>query len=165
MGAKVGKEIEARNNKFPKPRESGSFADGDKFKPFNFRDTNNQKIKAEDLVGKVIVLNFWFINCPPCRQEIPDLNELVEKYKGKDVFFIGLALDSWSDIDEFVKKTPFNYHIFPEARYVANNYNVTSYPTHVVIDKSNKVIFQTTGLATNTIHWVKKSIDEALAVQ
>jgi len=156
-------EIEARNNKLPKPRDSGSFKDGDVFKPFNFRDSENKKFKAEDLVGKVIVLNFWFINCPPCRQEIPDLNELVKTYKDKEVIFIALALDSWTEIDEFFSKTPFNYHIIPDSKYTAARYNVTAYPTHVVIDKSNNVIFQTAGLASNTIHWVKKSIDQALA--
>ena len=156
-------EIEARNNKLPKPRDSGSFKDTDVFKPFNFRDFENKKFKAEDLVGKVIVLNFWFINCPPCRQEIPDLNELVITYKDKEVIFIALALDSWVEIDEFLSKTPFNYHIIPDSKYTASRYNVTAYPTHVVIDKSNNVIFQTAGLASNTIHWVKKSIDHALA--
>lgn len=156
-------EIEVRNNKLPKPRDSGSFKDEDVFKPFNFRDFENNKFKAEDLAGKVIVLNFWFINCPPCRQEIPDLNELVKTYKDKEVIFIALALDSWTEIDEFLSKTPFNYHIIPDSKYTAARYNVTAYPTHVVIDKSNNVIFQTAGLASNTIHWVKKSIDHALA--
>lgn len=158
-------EISARNDKMPKPRESGSFKDGDEFQLFNFRDTENNKFKSEDLAGKVIVLNFWFINCPPCRQEIPDLNDLVEQYKGKEVFFMALALDSWSDVDEFVDKTPFNYHIMPDSKFIAARYGVKSYPTHVVIDKSNKVIFQTSGLGINTIHWVKKSIDQALAGQ
>lgn len=122
-------EIIARNERAPKPRDSGSFKDGDEFKPFNFRDFENNKFKAEDLAGKVIVLNFWFINCPPCRQEIPELNELVKTYKDKDVIFIGLALDSWSDIDEFLSKTPFNYHIIPDSKYTAARYKVNSYPT------------------------------------
>ena len=158
-------EISARFDKMAKPRESGSFKDGDEFIPFNFRDIQNKKFKSEDLVGKVIVLNFWFINCPPCRQEIPDLNDLVVQYKDKEVFFIAVALDPWSDINDYVSKTPFNYHILPDSRYLADKYGVKSYPTHVVIDKSNKVIFQTTGLGINTVYWVKKSIDQALAVQ
>jgi len=158
-------EISARNDRMAKPIESGSFKDGDEFKPFNFRDKENKKFKTEDLAGKVIVLNFWFINCPPCRQEIPDLNDLVEQYKEKDVVFIALALDSWTDIDNFLIKTPFNYHILPDSRFFATKYGVKSYPTHVVINKSNKVIFQTTGLGMNTIYWVKKSIDQALTVQ
>lgn len=158
-------QLKARNERAPKPRESGSFKDGDEFKPFNFRDFANNKFKAEDLTGKVIVLNFWFINCGPCRQEIPDLNELVEAFKDKEVIFIALALDSWSEIDEFLDKTSFNYHILPDSRYTAARYKVNTYPTHVVIDKSSKVTFQTSGLGGNTIYWVKKSIDQALAVQ
>jgi peroxiredoxin len=159
-------EIERRNERMSKPRESGSFKDGDEFVAFSFRDTENVKFKAEELKGKVIVLNFWFINCPPCRQEIPDLNDLVAAYKDRnDVVFIAIGLDPWADVNEFIKKTPFNYHLVTDGRYYSDKYKVKSYPTHVVVDKTGKVIFNSTGLAVNTIYWVKKSIDTSIGLE
>lgn len=84
----------------PKPKSSPSFTEGYAFKYFNMRTLDGQKIKAKDLSGKVLVFNFWFINCPPCRAEIPELNRLVDRYKNdKDVMFLGVALDEKADLE------------------------------------------------------------------
>ena len=65
----------------PKPNESKYFTTGKSFGKFKTTDMNGNKINTQDLKGKTIVMNFWFINCPPCRTEIPHLNKLVDKYK------------------------------------------------------------------------------------
>ncbi len=147
----------------PKPRESNFFRTGDKFTSFNEKDINGTRFNLKELTGKVVVLNFWFINCAPCRQEMPELNEVVEAFKSNpDVVFISLALDEKYEIKEFLKTTPFAYKIIDNARFLAQKYGVNSYPTHVVLDRQGKVLFHTTGLAMNTVSWVEKSIKEAL---
>ncbi len=149
--------------RMPKPRESPYFSTGKKISLFKSTDINNKKINLKDEKGKIIVLNFWFINCAPCRMEMPDLNDLVEKYKGNDsVLFIAVALDTRSDIKDFLKKMPFNYTIIHEGRYLSDKYGIKSYPTHVIVDTEGKVYFHTSGLATNTVFWLKKTIDEIL---
>ncbi len=152
-----------RMERMPKPRESTYFRTGKEFSAFKTSDTNHNKINLREARGKIIVLNFWFINCPPCRMEIPSLNELVEIYKGNDtVLFIGVALDDKYNIQEFLKSFPFNYHIVHEGKFIADQYGIRGYPTHVVIDQEGKVYFHTTGLALNTVWWLKKSIAELL---
>ncbi len=150
--------------KMPMPHESKSFRTGTKFTTFNETDINGNRYKLKELKGKVIVINFWFINCPPCRMEIPELNELVASYKdNKDVIFIGIALDEKYELQEFLKTFPFDYNIIENGRNLASSYRVNSFPTHVVIDRDGKVKFHTSGLAKNTVYWIKKSIDETLA--
>ncbi|MDY0904901.1 TlpA disulfide reductase family protein [Pedobacter sp. CFBP9032] len=150
--------------KMPKPRLSDSFKEGDDFKGFKATDINGNKIDLREATGKVIVLNFWFINCPPCRQEIPQLNELVAKYKDNpDVVFLAIATDEKYGLQKFLKTTPYDYQVVPNGHNLASKYSVTLYPTHAIIDKNGKVKFSAVGLATNTIHWIKKSIDESLA--
>ncbi|WP_316803477.1 TlpA disulfide reductase family protein [Pedobacter nototheniae] len=149
-------------DKLPKPRASDSFAEGELFNGLKVTDMNGNKYDLRDSTGKVFVLNFWFINCPPCKAEIPQLNELAAEYKDKNVVFLAIALDERYDLKSFLKTTPFNYNIVDGGRYIANKYDVKGYPTHVVVDKSGFIKFSTLGLASNTIHWVKKSIDEAL---
>jgi thiol-disulfide isomerase/thioredoxin len=147
----------------PRPTESKAFKTGVNFSSFNETDINGNRYKTKDLKGKVIVLNFWFINCPPCKMEIPELNELVAAYKeNKDVIFIAIALDEKYEIKEFLKRSPFNYNIIDRGTSLASSYRVTSFPTHVVIDKEGKIKFHTMGLAKNTVHWLKKSIEEVL---
>jgi len=151
------------SERMPKPRPSDSFKEGEIFKGFKVSDINGNKFDLRANTGKVIVLNFWFINCPPCKAEIPELNELVKDYgENKDVLFLAVALDTKSEIKDFLKTNPYNYNIIDDARFIADKYGVRSYPTHVVIDKTGTIRFSTVGLAFNTVSYIKKSIDEAL---
>lgn len=146
----------------PKPGESKSFVTGTT--PANFTATTikGEKIQLKKLQGKVVVLNFWFVACPPCRMEIPELNELTKEFAGKDVVFVGVALDEKENVEEFIKQSPFDYQQVPSGRPIANQYGVKGFPTHAVLDKSGKVVFQTVGLAANTIYWLHQSIQQAL---
>lgn len=150
----------------PKPHASKAFKNNGRFGNFRERDLEGNLHNLKDLKGKVVVINFWFINCPPCRMEIPDLNELVEQYKdNKDVVFLGIALDDRYRLEEFLRLIPFRYHIIENGRNLAMSNNVNAFPTHVVLNREGKIQFHTDGLARNTVYWVKKSIDEALAQQ
>lgn len=156
-------QLKTRMEAMPKPRESQSFTTGKKINLFNAHDINGEKLNLKNLKGKIVVLNFWFVDCRPCRLEIPDLNELVDSFKANDqVIFAAVALDDRTSLEKFLKTTPFNYRIIDNGRFIANSYYVRSYPTHVVIDQEGKVYFHTSGLAANTVYWVKKSIDELL---
>jgi peroxiredoxin len=154
-------ERDYRLAQMPKPSESTYFKTGTDFPPFKTSDIDNNKINLKEGKGKITVLNFWFINCPPCRMEIPALNELVETFKGNDsVRFVGIALDNKSSLQDFFKIMHFNYSIVDNGRFLAEKYGIRSFPTHVIIDQQGKVYFHTTGLAMNTVYWLKKSINE-----
>jgi peroxiredoxin len=160
------KQKEERLSKMPKPRESTFFTTGEKISLFNVKDIQGNKINLKDAKGKIIVLNFWFIDCKPCRQEIPDLNNLVAQFENNpDIIFVAIALDSRSDLKDFLKTTPFNYHIVDDGKYFADKYGIRMYPTHVIVDGEGKVRFHTSGLAMNTVEWLKKSIDALLPQQ
>lgn len=147
----------------PRPMLSKAFTDGEKFKPERFTDINGEKFDLKKDNNKIYVINFWFINCPPCKQEIPELNELVKKYKDNtEVVFLAVALDEKYELKEFLKTMPFLYHIVDGGRYYASKYGVQSFPTHVVVGKDGLVKFQTMGLASNTVYWINKTIKEQL---
>ncbi|HEY0896082.1 MAG TPA: TlpA disulfide reductase family protein [Sphingobacteriaceae bacterium] len=156
-------QIAARMERLPKPRASAAFRTGSKLANLKAVDINGNKYNLKDLAGKVVVLNFWFINCPPCRQEIPALNEMVSRYKGNpDVVFLAIGLDEPQAIREFLKTQPFNYQVVDRGQYLASQYRVKAYPTHVVLDKAGVVAFHTEGLAMNTILWIDQTIQEKL---
>jgi thiol-disulfide isomerase/thioredoxin len=115
------------------------------------------------LKGKVVVLNFWFINCPPCRQEMPELNQLTRNFSGAEVVFIGIALDDQTQLEQFLKQTPFDYQQIASGSAIAAQYGIKGYPTHAVLDRAGKVVFQTMGLGPNTLVELRSSIEKALA--
>jgi thiol-disulfide isomerase/thioredoxin len=145
----------------PKPKESNYFRTGKSFTHFKSSDINGNKINTKDLAGKIIVLNFWFINCPPCIMEMPELNKIADTYRSdSSVVFIAVALDKKNDLEEFFKQNKFKYMVIDNGRYIADQYSIRSYPTNVIVDPEGKVHFHTTGLAINTAYWLRKSISQ-----
>ncbi|WP_086597192.1 TlpA family protein disulfide reductase [Hymenobacter crusticola] len=143
------------------PHESPFFTTGQALTPFKLRDVNGHKYDSKELAGKIVVLNFWFIRCGPCRMEIPELNKLVKQYAGRpDVVFLAVALDDRAAIQEFVQQRPYDYALVPEGRYVAQKYGVTSFPTNVVVDRQGKVIFHAQ-YHPNMLAYLQKAIEEA----
>src|SRR5690349_7485074 len=55
-----------RNN--IEPKASPSFKTGAGYPSTVLRDMNNVEYHSKDLKGKILVINYWFINCPPCRR-------------------------------------------------------------------------------------------------
>lgn len=58
---------------------------------FEAKDSDGDTVSSKDLKGKVVVLNFWYASCPPCRAEAKYLNKVHASYAGADdVAFIGV---------------------------------------------------------------------------
>lgn len=149
-------------SRMARPGDSKFFTTGQTIKPFKIKDLNGNKIEAKDWAGKTVVLNFWFIGCPPCRAEIPDLNKLALKYKDNpNVIFIAVALDQAWEVADFIKKNPLAYHLVGDGRYTAGLFGINLYPTNVVIDKQGKVQLHYSGGYMNGPYWLDKTIQES----
>lgn len=60
--------------------------------------------------GKPLVLNFWATWCPPCVKEMPELEDLSQKYP--EVQFVGLAIDTQRNVKRFLEQVPVSYSIY-----------------------------------------------------
>ena len=108
---------------------------------------DGSKYSSENLKGKVSVINFWFIDCPPCVAEINGLNSLVEFF-GKDIInFIAIGRDQKSDIELFLKNHVWNYdHISGEINVIDTVFKLYwGYPTTFVLNKQTEIIYATSG--------------------
>jgi len=130
----IEQKVEITNN-----RKKYKLQEGTVLKELNFKDSNGNNYTLDSLKGKVIVLNFWFIGCKPCVEEIPDLNRIQEKFKDKDVVFLAVTFDSKKKLEEFVKKKPFNFTLVPDSMKIIRQFYVNSYPTTMLIDKDRKI--------------------------
>lgn len=104
---------------------------------FHFTDIDGKVYTPENTKGKILLFKCWFIGCTACVAEMPDLNRLVEKYQDrKDILFISLAIDSKTELQQFLTKVKFDYATVPkQEKYMAEKLNVVAYPTHFIIDK------------------------------
>jgi len=75
-------------------------------------DPQGVKQNLSQYQGKIIVLNLWATWCPPCREEMPELNALYLEYKSKNVVVLGVALDDLASVITFLKSSPVNYPVY-----------------------------------------------------
>lgn len=145
----------------PKPAETKFFKTGKKIDAFSAYDMNGKLVETKQLKGKVLVINFWFTTCPPCKQERPYLNKIVDDYKpDSNVVFIAIALDEREKLETYLKEYEFKYNVIPAGKKIADSYDVSAYPTQVIVDKEGKIAFHTVSYYYVTDYWMRKTIDE-----
>lgn len=110
-------------------------------KEFSTKDLYGNPIKLSDYLGKVIVLNFWFIKCPPCIKEIPGLNKLKKKYARKGVAFLAATFESAKDVQKFLQEVPFNFTMITDAWDIIQQYEGMNmgFPVNYIITKEGKI--------------------------
>ena len=71
------------------------------------KDKYNKNVSLSQFKNRWLLVNFWATWCAPCREEIPELNELFKN--NKDVHLIAIAIDEIGAVNKFLTKTPINY--------------------------------------------------------
>ncbi len=92
--------------------------------------------------GQILVLNFWATWCPPCSGEVPKLNDLYDRYRGKGVQVIGIALDkdSLNLVAPFVESNEITYPILVGNQQVLTDLkNFKGVPTTILFDQEGKI--------------------------
>lgn len=71
---------------------------------FSAKDLNGKVRTLEEFNGKVVLLLIWSTNCPICRSEINQFNQLARKYKDKDITFIAMSVEPEIENKRFFKE-------------------------------------------------------------
>jgi peroxiredoxin len=108
---------------------------------FVLKDIERGQKSLTDFKGKVILLNFWATWCPNCREEMPSLEKLWEKYKSKGVVIIAVAVGNRSkDVESFARKLGLTFPILLDTGgAVRKDYEVTALPMTYIIGKDGKI--------------------------
>ena len=97
--------------------------------------------------GKIVVLNFWATWCEPCREEMPELSQLNDAYKNKNVIVLGVAIDDVGAVGNFVKETKVSYPLFAAdmdgMQYATNLGNDKDVLPFTVIIKADGTVAKT----------------------
>lgn len=151
---------------------------GQKAPNFTAIDMNGVEFNLENLRGKIVVINLWGTFCAPCIQEMPKLNTLVRKYKDKEVVFLSVAADDKQELEAFLAKHHFDYHVLSGAFDIIRQYapkkKISSptdmpdsfmmvLPTHLVIDRDGIVTEHFWGYSKKTVNQLAAIIEKLLA--
>jgi peroxiredoxin len=124
----------------------------------HLKDINGQKVAVSEFKGKIVFLNFWTTWCHECRIEMPSMEKLLRKLKGKDFEMIAVNLqEPASRIKHFLKSVPLTFTILLDTQgIIAQQFGIRAIPTTFILDKNGGII----GKALGSRHWNRKeSID------
>ena len=103
---------------------------------FKLENLDGQFISLSDLKGKPVLLNFWATWCPPCRAEMPYLQQIYEEWSGKGLVVLAINIgDSHSEAKRFLQTNSLSLPVLLDTKKnVARKYNITAIPTTFFID-------------------------------
>jgi thiol-disulfide isomerase/thioredoxin len=95
------------------------------------------------LEGNVVMLEFFFVGCSPCKKAIPWLASLQQKYAGKAFKLFSVnPIDDKELIEKYKQKYPaINYDILYNAQGLIEDYNLMAYPKIILINKKGEIIY------------------------
>ena len=99
-------------------------------------------VALSSLKGKVVILDFWATWCGPCRESIPDVEHLYEKYHGQGLEVVGISMDDTMEpVPQTVKQLGMTYPVvlgrdIPDLR---SKFEVRGIPQMYVVDKQGQI--------------------------
>ncbi|MEW6141443.1 MAG: redoxin domain-containing protein [Thermodesulfobacteriota bacterium] len=138
-------------------------------------------ISLSALRGKVVILNFWKIDCPPCMSEKPVLERIFRKYSPRGLAIVAANLfDNYERIKSFANKSAFSFALCGDSdgrlsvrsqplpggtptTFVVNTkseaiYEVPAVPTTYLIDRSGNVVGNSVGM----VNWEEPALCQLL---
>jgi len=117
---------------------------------FSLVDQYGNVHNLSDYKGKVVFLNFWATWCPPCNSEMPDIQELYDKYSAdpnSEVAILSVAFPDYGTetsvdgIKEFLDTNGYTYPVLmDENADLLLSYYITAYPTTFIINADGYVL-------------------------
>jgi peroxiredoxin len=121
-------------------------------------------VSKDDLERKVIVMIFWYPDCPPCTESFASLNDFLKQVHNPQDLII-LAITSHSDMEAAykLKQKPLKYAtLISNAGSIIDQYGVRSFPSYVVTDRNHIIHLAVSGLGTSTLPVFEDMIREVL---
>jgi cytochrome c-type biogenesis protein len=142
---------------------------------FTLVDQYGNEHTLSDYKGKVVFLNFWATWCPPCKEEMPDIEALYNEYgmNEGDVIILGVAnpaSDEYpnnQDVTEdkviaFLEENEYTFPVvFDKTGEVLSDYYISAFPTTFMIDKEGNIFGYAPGMLTKDMMY--NAINQTLA--
>ena len=108
---------------------------------------DGRSVNLKDLQGKVVVLTFWSTRCAICHSEIPKMNQVAQRYQGKEVVFLALTMENSAKVQPYLQRNPFSSTILTNGFNVVLKYANMSkdgeinmgFPSYYVINTNGRI--------------------------
>ena len=114
---------------------------------FKLKDLNGKEMSLSDLKGKKVFLNFWATWCPPCKEEMPEIQKLYEETKNSGVVIVAVEIgEPLITVKSFIDSNKYSFKVLLDSdQGVSSKYNIASIPTSYFIDVDGNIISKKIG--------------------
>lgn len=127
---------------------------------FIVKDMNGADVRLSDYRGRPLIVNFWFVDCPPCRKEVPIFVDLVKKYADKGFTVLGLSVEDTPEaMKAFAEEYKINFPLFVAKgrNDILEAYRATfAYPVSWFVRADGSVHLK--HLGTGTAEWFETQV-------
>ena len=108
---------------------------------FALQSRDGSSVSLADLRGQVVMINFWATWCGPCREEMPHLEALHQRYSALGFTLLGVNVEENSaDAVSWLEETPVSFPVlFDPQNHVSKLYDVVAMPSTVLVDRQGNV--------------------------
>jgi thiol-disulfide isomerase/thioredoxin len=133
------------------------------------KDLDGNSFKLEDKKGKVLLVDLWATWCGPCRDAMPDLIALQDKYKDKNFEVIGLDTDEEEtpeQIKAFAQAKKLNYQLgYADAKMMSEFIKVTrlqGIPQSILINRDGRMVGIFPGGGARVMAQIKETVEKTI---
>ncbi len=124
-------------------------------------------LSLDELRGMVVLMDFWYVSCAPCKKALPHLQELHAKYADRGLAVLGVNPVDGNRSDEEMQNFFDNYgvtyaNVLDTARAVTGEMNVRAFPTLYLLDRNGKVSWSHVGFSEDMVEMVEEKITALL---
>ena len=136
-----------------KEKDSGSrfkmpLQEGKPAPDFTFSDLDGRQVSLSDFRGKVVLVNIWATWCPPCRDEMPSMQKLYERFKGEhfEILAVSIDADGREAVAPFMQQMNLTFPALldPEEK-IRSLYAITGVPESFIIDRNGILVQKVIG--------------------
>lgn len=107
---------------------------------FTLADLNHQTWTLSQLRGKIVLVNFWATWCPPCRAEMPVLDELYTQYQNQGLVVLSITDENPKKVEDFLSGKDYHPPVLTDDEdQVHNLFHVVGIPKTFVFDRDGKL--------------------------
>lgn len=106
-------------------------------------DVNGKEMTLRNFRGKYVYIDMWATWCGPCQKELPFLKKLEEKYKGRNIAFVGLSIDQdkakWADRVKNGALSGTQLYIGKGTKF-QSDYRISGIPRFILLDPNGRIV-------------------------
>lgn len=131
---------------------------------FTLRTLSGPNVRLQEQRGKVVMINFWATWCGPCRQEMPHLSRLYDKYRAAGFVLLGVNVDDDTRrAGDMAQRMGLPFPVlFDTEKSVSRLYDLGTMPTSVLIDRDGRVRYVHAGYLAGYEDLYERQIRELL---